>query len=151
MKWKNITATTGSTFITKATTNVTYTPLNIRIDSSTTNKPGVWALYDENDILLDVAQTKYIADEWKQLPSKFTKFKFITMRNDGIDLDNLYAIVVAYEDDQSRRLAIEEDYAITHHAKYWNPQPGTDQRHDNKTSTSGSNENDDNGSDSSDS
>ena len=147
-KWKNIIDNDITTFTAKAT-NVTYTPLNIRVDNTITN-PGVWAYYDENGNLLDVHQTTNIAYEWKSL-NKFKRNVFKTMRNDGIDLDNLYAIVVAYEDDQSRRLAIEEDYAITHHAKYWNPQPGTDQRHDNKTPTSGSNENDDNGSDSSDS
>lgn len=50
--------------------------LGVEIDNSMT-KPGVWGLYDENGNLLDVAQTTNITNEWKIMPSKFSKPKFV--------------------------------------------------------------------------
>ena len=105
-----------------------YEALNVAINDTTLpdlNVAGVWALYSEDDILLDVAQTCNIAAEWKALTSKFTKPKFLTMAADGVDLTTLKGVVITYEDDVNKRLIIEEEYAKSNNAKYWYPQLGT--------------------------
>lgn len=105
-----------------------YEALNVTIDDTTLpdlNVAGVWALYSEDDILLDVAQTCNIAAEWKVLPFKFNRPKFLTMSTNGINLSTLKGVVITYENSVVNRLKIEEDYAKTHGAKYWHPQLGT--------------------------
>lgn len=104
---------------------VDYTPLNIDVNVIDCNhKGGVWAVYDENSVLLDVHQTTNIAAEWKQI-MKFTRSVFTYMRDDGVDLTKLTSKVVAFEDNFTKRLMIEEDFALKNNAKYWAPQPGT--------------------------
>ena len=131
--------------------SIDYTPLNIDIDNidsivSDGKSPiaGVWALYDENDNLLDVAQTNNIVAEWLILSSKFARPKFITMRNNGINLDTLKGKVIVLEDDETKRLKIEEDYAIKNNARYWSPQPGTIQMSNNNNNNDNNNNDNDN-------
>lgn len=111
--------------------SITYDPINKPV-SDVDDKAGVWAVYDRDGVLLDVHSTMNIALEWRKkiLHSKFDGHKYKTMSANGIDLDinTLKCIIIAYEDDPIKRLMIEEDYAITHDAQYWYPQPGTFQQ-----------------------
>lgn len=59
------------------------TALGTIIDDSMT-KPGVWGLYDENGVLLDVAQTVNITSEWNALTDKLGRPKFISMQDNGV-------------------------------------------------------------------
>ena len=116
--------------------------LDTIIDASITTA-GVWGLYDENGVLLDVAQTKDIVAEWKTLSSKFTRSKFISMHNNDVNLDTLKGKVIVLEDDEMKRLKIEEDYAIKNNARYWSPQPGIIQMsNDNNNNDNNNNDND---------
>lgn len=100
------------------------TALDTVIDD-TMNKPGVWGLYDEHGILLDVHQTINITFEWKKLSKFAGRVSFTLMREDGVDLSKTTCKVIAFEDDLKKRLLIEQAFAIKYHAKYWNPQPWT--------------------------
>lgn len=97
--------------------------LGVEIGNSMT-KPGVWGLYDENGILLDVHQTINVAFEWRNM-QKFTRSNFTLMRNDGIDLTKVSGKVIVFDGDLTRRLMVEESFAIKYGAKYWHPQPYT--------------------------
>lgn len=112
-------------YIERSGEDVNYMPVDVDICEVQSGVAGVWGLYDENDNLLDVAQTIDIAGEWRSLSSKFTKLKFITMRDNGINLDTLKGKVVVFEDDLVKRLEIEEDFALSRNALYWHPQPYT--------------------------
>ena len=100
------------------------TALDTVIDDTMTTA-GVWGLYDENGVLLDVAQTVNITAEWKALQGKLSRPKFISMQDNGVDLTKLVGKVIAFENDLKRRLMIEMAFAIEYNARYWHPQPYT--------------------------
>ena len=100
------------------------TALGTIIDDSMT-KPGVWGLYDENGVLLDVAQTVNITSEWNALTDKLGRPKFISMQDNGVDLTKLIGKVITFENDKKTRLLIEQAFAEKYGALYWHPQPGT--------------------------
>lgn len=110
----------ASVFIAIDNSPVEITSLDAVVDDSMT-KPGVFGLYDENNVLLNVYNATNIAIKWKKL-KKLIDPSFTPMRNDGIDLTKTTYKVIAFEDNYITRGRIRHAFVIQYNVKYCHSQ-----------------------------
>ena len=110
----------ASVFIAIDSTPVEITSLDTAVDDSMT-KPGVFGLYDENNVLLNVYNATNIVIKWKKL-KKLIDPSFTPMHNDGIDLSKTTYKVIAFEDNDRIRAKIKYAFATKYNTPYCHPQ-----------------------------